>query len=67
MSMISPAARDALEQFLAHQQSIKGAAQNTTLAYGLDITEFLVFMTQHSGQTQGLGALARISTQDMRA
>jgi integrase/recombinase XerC len=67
MSMISPAARDALEQFLAHQQSIKGAAQNTTLAYGLDITEFLVFLTQHSGQTQGLGALARISTQDMRA
>ena len=67
MSLISPAARDALEQFLAHQQSIKGAAQNTTLAYGRDITEFLAFMTEHSGQTQGLGALARISTQDMRA
>ncbi len=67
MSMISPAARDALEQFLAHQQAIKGAAQNTTIAYGRDITEFLAFMTEHSGQTQGLGALARIDTQDMRA
>lgn len=65
--MISPAARDALEQFLAHQQAIKGAAQNTTIAYGRDITEFLAFMTEHSGQTQGLGALARIDTQDMRA
>ncbi|MFL4470454.1 tyrosine recombinase XerC [Tateyamaria armeniaca] len=67
MSLISPAARDALERFLAHQQSIKGAAENTTLAYGRDITEFLAFMTEHSGQTQGLAALARISTQDMRA
>lgn len=66
MNLISPAARDALEQFLAHQQSIKGAAQNTIVAYGGDITEFLAFMTEHTGQTQGLGALARISTQDMR-
>ena len=65
--MISPAARDALERFLEHQQSILGAAQNTTLAYGRDVTEFLAFMTEHSGQTQGLAALARISTQDMRA
>jgi len=65
--MISPAARDALERFLEHQQSILGAARNTTLAYGRDITEFLTFMTGHSGQTHGLATLARISTQDMRA
>lgn len=65
--MISPAARDALETFLTYQRSIKGAATNTVTAYGSDITEFLAFMTVHSGQTQGLGALARISTQDMRA
>lgn len=67
MSLISPAARDALEVFLAHQRSIKGAAANTVTAYCGDITDFLIFMTVHSGQTQGLGALARISTQDMRA
>ncbi|MEO0402482.1 MAG: tyrosine recombinase XerC [Pseudomonadota bacterium] len=67
MSLISPAARDALQSFLAHQGSIKGAAENTITAYGRDITEFLAFMTDHSGQTQGLGALARIPTQDMRA
>ncbi|MEM6373900.1 MAG: tyrosine recombinase XerC [Pseudomonadota bacterium] len=67
MSLISPAARDALEAFLSHQQSIKGAAANTTLAYGGDISDFLAFMTEHSGQTQGLGALAKVSTQDMRA
>ncbi len=67
MSLISPAARNALEGFLAQQRSIKGAADNTITAYGGDIAEFLAFMTAHSGQTQGLGALARIGTQDMRA
>jgi len=55
MSLISPAARDALEMFLAHQGSIKGAADNTITAYAGDITEFLSFMTTHSGQTQGVG------------
>ena len=67
MSLISPAARDALEAFLSHQRSLKGAANNTITAYGRDVTEFLSFMTVHSGQSQGLGALARITTQDMRA
>ncbi|MEO0503647.1 MAG: tyrosine recombinase XerC [Pseudomonadota bacterium] len=67
MSLISPAARDALEAFLSHQRSLKGAAENTMTAYGRDVTEFLSFITVHSGQSQGLGALARISTQDMRA
>ena len=67
MSLISPAARDALEQFLTHQRSLKGAAENTLAAYGRDITEFLSFMTLHSGQSNGLGALARITTRDMRA
>lgn len=67
MSLISPAARDALEAFLSHQRSLKGAADNTITAYGRDVAEFLSFITLHSGQSQGLGALARISTQDMRA
>jgi integrase/recombinase XerC len=67
MSLISPAARDALEDFLAHQQSIKGAAENTLVAYGGDITDFLSFMTVHAGAPQGLGALAHITTRDMRA
>ncbi|MEO0633313.1 MAG: tyrosine recombinase XerC [Pseudomonadota bacterium] len=67
MSLISPAARDALEAFLTHQRSLKGAADNTVQAYSRDVAEFLAFMTVHSGQTQGLGALARITTQDMRA
>ena len=67
MSLISPAARDALEAFLSHQRSLKGAAENTITAYARDVAEFLSFITVHSGQSQGLAALARISTQDMRA
>ena len=65
--MISPAARDALEAFLSHQRALRGASENTITAYGRDVTEFIAFMTGHSGQSQGLGALARVSTSDMRS
>ncbi|MEO0938728.1 MAG: tyrosine recombinase XerC [Pseudomonadota bacterium] len=65
--LISPQARDALERFLSHQRSLMGAAENTLRAYGRDITEFLAFMTEHSGAPQGLAALERIETRDMRA
>ena len=67
MSLVSPAARDALEAFLSHQRSLKGAAENTITAYARDVAEFLSFIMVHSGQCQGLAALARITTQDMRA
>ncbi|WP_299045225.1 tyrosine recombinase XerC [uncultured Tateyamaria sp.] len=66
-ALISPAARDALDLFLAHQGAINGAAENTISAYSRDIAEFLAFMTVHSGQSQGLGALARIDIRDMRS
>ena len=65
--MISPAARDALEQFLAQQRALKGSSDNTIVAYGSDITEFVTFMTVHTGQSHGLSALARITTRDMRS
>lgn len=65
--MISPAARDALQAWLDHQKSLKGAAENTLTAYLGDVTEFLVFITQHKGQTQGLVALSKITISDMRA
>lgn len=67
MSLISPAARDALQTWIAHQKSLKGAAENTLSAYSGDVTEFLAFMSGHKGQPQGLGALSAISVRDMRA
>ncbi|MEM6340887.1 MAG: tyrosine recombinase XerC [Pseudomonadota bacterium] len=67
MSLISPASQDALEQFLAHQRAIRGAAENTIMAYAADLREFLSFMTAYSGETQGLAALSRVTNRDMRA
>ena len=65
--MISPAARDALQSWLDMQKALKGASDNTIDAYCRDVGEFLAFMTDHHGQTQGLQALARISVADMRS
>ena len=65
--MISPAARDALQGWLDARRALSGAAENTIEAYGRDLTGFLTFMTAHKGESQGLGALARISTADMRS
>ncbi len=67
MSFISPAATDALQSWLAHQRAIKGAAENTLIAYQGDVIDFLSFITAHKGAPQGLGALADISVTDMRA
>lgn len=65
--LISPAARDALHTWLSHQRALKGASPHTVTAYGGDVTDFLAFITLHSGQHQGLGALAKIDVSDMRA
>ncbi|UWR23365.1 tyrosine recombinase XerC [Sulfitobacter sp. S190] len=64
---ISAAARDALQNWLAHQRALKGAAANTLTAYQGDVTDFLAFMAVHHGGQQGLGALATITVSDMRA
>ena len=65
--MISPAACDALQEWLDHQKSLKGSAENTVTAYAGDVSEFLVFITSHKGESQGLGALSKITISDMRA
>lgn len=65
--MISPAARNALQEWLDHQKSLKGSAENTITAYAGDVTEFLVFITSHKGETQGLSALSKITITDMRS
>ncbi len=67
MSLISPAARDALQEWLDHEKSLKGSAENTVTAYAGDVTEFLAFITGHKGESQGLGALSKITISDMRA
>lgn len=65
--MISPAARDALQGWLDGQRALKNASDNTIDAYARDVAGFLAFITEHHGAEQGLGALARITTADMRS
>ena len=67
MNLISPACRDALEQWLKGQKSLAGAADNTIKAYQADVAEFLSFMTLHKANPQGLAALEKISVSDMRS
>ncbi|TNJ42106.1 tyrosine recombinase XerC [Phaeobacter sp. B1627] len=66
-ALISPAARDALQTWLLGLSALEGAADNTLTAYRGDVTEFLMFMSLHFGEPQGLGALRHITTGDMRA
>lgn len=65
--MISPAARDALQNWLDQQKALRGAPATTLDAYARDVADFLIFMTQHKGKTQGLGALMQVGVSDMRA
>ncbi len=67
MSLISPAARDALQSWLAAQGALHGASDNTVAAYQSDLAEFLSFITLHKGEPTGLKALERIEVRDMRA
>jgi integrase/recombinase XerC len=67
MSLISPAARDALQTWLEGQKALNGASDNTLDAYRRDVAEFLAFITEHKGTAQGLATLERITISDMRA
>ena len=67
MSLLSPAAGDALSKWLDELRAVRGAAENTLTAYRGDVTEFISFMTLHKADPQGLAALARLSVTDMRA
>ena len=64
---MSPAARDALEGWLASSRALKGAAENTLTAYRTDVVDFITFMTGYKGEAQGLAPLSRIGITDMRA
>ena len=65
--MISAAARDALEEWLAAQKALHGAAPNTLDAYARDVAGFLAFIAAHHGGAPGLGPLARLTVTDMRS
>lgn len=64
---LTPAARAALSDWLAHERALNGAAENTLKAYSADVTGFLAFLGQHLGGAPGLGPLAQVGLSEMRA
>ncbi|MGB0798579.1 MAG: tyrosine recombinase XerC [Planktomarina sp.] len=67
VTFISPAAQDALQNWLSHERALKSASENTLTAYQADVLGFIAFMTTYRGEPQGLGPLLDISIRDMRA
>ena len=67
MSLISPAATDALQDWLSYMRGVKDASENTLVAYQGDVLDFLGFITLHKAEPQGLRPLQQISVSDMRA
>lgn len=67
MSLIAPAARDALEAWQSHLSALEAKPDTTREAYRHDVLGFISFMTEHFGETKGLGPLTRIRPTDMRA
>lgn len=64
---LSPAARDFLEQWLAHQKGLADASPHTLRAYQSDLTGFLLFLTDYTGAPASLEVLKDVRTRDMRA
>ena len=65
--MISGAASDALERWLAELSAIGGKAANTVEAYRKDVLGFLAFLQRHEGGALGIAPLSRLTVRDMRA
>jgi integrase/recombinase XerC len=64
---ISPAARDALANWLEASKALDGAAENTLNAYRADVLDFISFLTAHHAEPQGLAPLSAVTTTDMRS
>ena len=64
---LSPALRDALARWLDHLAALEGASAQTIRAYRTDVTGFLAFLAEHTGDSIGPARLARVTQSDMRA
>lgn len=66
--MLHPAAvSDALQDWLAHERALRGAAENTLTAYQSDVSAYLGFLSIHFGGTLGRGPILRATVADVRA
>ena len=67
MISVAPAAKQALDEWLAIKTSIEARSEKTAQAYHGDVLDFLGFMGQHHGGQCGLKTLAKVSISDVRA
>lgn len=67
LEALSEALADALARWLEHTRAVRGAAEATVTAYRTDVAGFLIFLTRHHGEPQGLAPIARVTVSDMRA
>lgn len=65
--MISPGLRDVVQRWLAELSAVGGRAEKTVSAYRKDVFGFLEFLQSHHGEVSGTGAMANLTTRDMRA
>jgi integrase/recombinase XerC len=63
----SDGAAQLLHAWLAQLGAVRGASQKTLVAYRRDVSRYLGFMGEHWGGPAGAAALARVSTEDLRA
>ncbi|MEM6409516.1 MAG: tyrosine recombinase XerC [Pseudomonadota bacterium] len=66
-ALISPAARDTLESWLAHLSALRAASESTIEAYRHDVLGFMAFISGHFGDQTGLKPLQNVRNTDMRA
>ncbi|MCU0801546.1 MAG: tyrosine recombinase XerC [Rhodobacteraceae bacterium] len=66
-AFLQPAAAAALSAWLAHLRAMDGAAANTLVAYGRDVTGYLHFMAAHQGGATGTNGLITLTPSDLRA
>lgn len=64
---LTPAMRDALDQWQAQLSALDGASANTIQAYRADLVAWLAFLAGHLGGAPAPAALAAITAADMRA
>lgn len=65
--MIAPGLRDALERWSSHLAALDAMSPATVTAYRTDVTGFLRFVQMHLGDSVGVGAIAGLTTSDIRA
>lgn len=64
---LSEAARAALSDWLGTMKSVRDASDATIEAYRRDLVDFLSFLSFHRGGPQGIGAMANVTTAEIRA